>query len=185
MCNGLAKHDSEDDCSKRSYDGQPPQQHLLLVQQQWSQQQQLQQHQIHSACIEEQTGAHVWVKLDSSKSDGQSRVCEISGDTRESVNKANKLDQELVDTCSTQSGCGQTGPVFSSEANKEAEQTVVMVRLSEENHPDSTADEAAWRQFGQPVKKRQQLFRRTLKLAWTHLSWRPQSTPQRWNITRP
>ena len=59
-------------------------------------------------------------------------VCEISGDTRESVNKANKLDQELVDTCSTQSGWGQTGPVFRSEARKEAEQTVVMVRLSEE-----------------------------------------------------
>lgn len=49
--------------------------------------------------IEEQTGAHVWVKLDSSKSDGQSLVCEISGDTREAVNKANKLAQELVDTC--------------------------------------------------------------------------------------
>ena len=78
MCNGVAKHDSEDDCSK---------------------------------------------------SDGQSCVCEISGDTRESVNK---LDQELVDTCSTQNGRGQTGPVFSSEASKEAEQTVVMVRLSEE-----------------------------------------------------
>ena len=44
-------------------------------------------------------GAHVWVKLDSSKSDGQSRVCEISGDTREFVNKASKLTQELVDTC--------------------------------------------------------------------------------------
>ena len=57
MCSGLAKHDSEKDCSKRR------------------------------------------VKLDSSKSDGQSRVCEISGDTRESVNKANKLDQKLVDTC--------------------------------------------------------------------------------------
>ena len=133
MCNGLAKHDSEDDCSKRSYDGKPPQQHPLLVQQQWSQrqQQQLQQHQIHSAQlqrqlhwsvpvhlsgevprtfqhdvngdqnakhIDEQTGAHVWVKFVSSKSDGQSLVCEISGDTRESVNKANKLAQELVDT---------------------------------------------------------------------------------------
>ena len=47
----------------------------------------------------EQMSAHVWVKLDSSKSDGQSRVYEISGDTRESVNKANKLTQELVDTC--------------------------------------------------------------------------------------
>ena len=58
-------------------------------------------------------------------------MCEISGDTRESVNKANKLAQKFVDTCSTQSGCGQTGPVFSSEANKEAEQIVVMVRLSE------------------------------------------------------
>ena len=44
-------------------------------------------------------GAHVWVKLDSSKSDGQSRVYEISGDTRESVNKANKLTQKFVDTC--------------------------------------------------------------------------------------
>ena len=76
--------------------------------------------------------AHVWVKLDSSKSDGQSRVYEISGNTRESVNKANKLAQKLstLVTTSTQSGCGQTGPVFSSEANKEAEQTVVMVRLS-------------------------------------------------------
>ena len=41
----------------------------------------------------------VWVKLDSSKSDGQSRVYEISGDTRESVNKANRLDQKFVDTC--------------------------------------------------------------------------------------
>ena len=128
--------------------------------------------------------AHVWVKLDSSKSDGQSRVYEISGDTRESVNKANRLDQKFVDTCSTQSGCGQTGPVSSSEANKEAEQTVMMVRLSEENHPDSTADEAAWRRLGEPVKKQQQLFRRRLKLGWMHLSWCPQSTPQRWNITR-
>ena len=36
---------------------------------------------------------------DCSKSDGQSRVYEISGDTRESVNKANKLTQKLVDTC--------------------------------------------------------------------------------------
>ena len=101
MCSGLAKHDSEDDCSKRSCDGQPPQQHAtLLLEQQWSQQQQqqLQQHQIHSAHVEEQTGAHVWVKLDSSKSVGQSCVCEISGDIRESVNEANKLDQELVDT---------------------------------------------------------------------------------------
>ena len=35
----------------------------------------------------------------SSKSDGQSRVYEISGDTRESVNKANRLDQKFVDTC--------------------------------------------------------------------------------------
>ena len=34
-------------------------------------------------------------------------------------------------TTSTKSGCGQTGSVSSSEANKEAEQTVVMVRLSE------------------------------------------------------
>ena len=34
-----------------------------------------------------------------------------------------------------------------------------MVRLSEENHPDSTADEAAWRRLREPVKKRQQLFR--------------------------
>ena len=42
---------------------------------------------------------HVWVKLDSSKSDGQSRVYEISGDTRESVNKANKLTQKFVDSC--------------------------------------------------------------------------------------
>ena len=41
----------------------------------------------------------VWVKLDSSKSDGQSRVYEISGDTRESVNRANRLDQKFVDTC--------------------------------------------------------------------------------------
>ena len=47
----------------------------------------------------EQMSAHVWVKLDSSKSDGQSRVYEISGDARESVNKANKLTQEFVDTC--------------------------------------------------------------------------------------
>ena len=45
----------------------------------------------------EQMCAHVWVKLDSSKSDGQSRVYEISGDTRESVNKANRLDQKFVD----------------------------------------------------------------------------------------
>ena len=41
----------------------------------------------------------VWVKLDSIKSDGQSRVYEICGDTRESVNKANRLDQKFVDTC--------------------------------------------------------------------------------------
>ena len=47
----------------------------------------------------EQMSAHIWVKLDSSKSDGQSRVYEISGDTRESVNKANRLDQKFVDTC--------------------------------------------------------------------------------------
>ena len=47
----------------------------------------------------EQTGEHVWIKLDSSESDGQSRVCEISGDTRESVNKANKLTWKLVDIC--------------------------------------------------------------------------------------
>ena len=47
----------------------------------------------------EQMSAHVWVKLDSSESDGQSRVYEISGDTRESVNKANKLAQKLDDTC--------------------------------------------------------------------------------------
>ena len=84
--------------------------------------------------------AHVWVKLDSSKSDGQSRVYEISGDTRESVNKANRLDQKsTLVTTSTRSGCGQISSVFSSEANKEAEQTVVMVRLSDENHSDSTA----------------------------------------------
>ena len=47
----------------------------------------------------EQMSAHVWVKLDSSKSDDQSRVYEISGDTRESVNETNKLAQKLVDTC--------------------------------------------------------------------------------------
>ena len=81
----------------------------------------------------EQMSAHVWVKLDSSKSDGQSRVYEISGDTRESVNKEQVGLRSLstLVTTSTQSGCGQTGPVFSSEANNEAEQTVVMVRLSE------------------------------------------------------
>ena len=33
-----------------------------------------------------------------------SRVCARSVVTRESENKANKLDQELVDTCITQSG---------------------------------------------------------------------------------
>ena len=59
-----------------------------------------------------------------------------------------------------------------------------MVRLSKGNHSDSTADEAACRRLGEPVKKQQQLFRRTLKLGWMHLSWCPQSTPQRWNITR-
>ena len=113
----------------------------------------------------EQMSAHVWVKLDSSKSDGQSRVYEISGDTRESVNKANKLTQKLVDTCSTQSGCGQTGSVFSSEANKEAEQTVVMLRLSGENHQTAQQTKLLGDSSGQPVKKRQQLFRRTLKLS--------------------
>ena len=33
---------------------------------------------------------------------------------------------------STQSGCGQIRTVFSPEANKEAEQTAVIARLSEE-----------------------------------------------------
>ena len=77
--------------------------------------------------------AHVWVKLDSSKSDGQSRVYEISGDTRESVNKANRLDQKFVDTCNDEYAewLRTNRFSFSSEANKEAEQTVVMVRLSE------------------------------------------------------
>ena len=35
-----------------------------------------------------------------------------------------------------------------SEANKEAEQTVVMVRLSDENHPDVTADEGKAKLLG-------------------------------------
>ena len=50
----------------------------------------------------EQMRVHVWVKLDSNKSDGQSRVYEISGDTRGSVNKANKLTQKFVDTCNNE-----------------------------------------------------------------------------------
>ena len=113
----------------------------------------------------EQMSAHVWVKLDSSKSGGQSRVYEISGDTRKSVNKANKLTQKFVDTC-----------------NDEYAKWLRTNRSS--FSPDSTADEAAWRRLREPVKKRQQLFRRTLKLGWMHLPWRPQSTLQRWNITR-
>ena len=50
------------------------------------------------------------------------------------MNKADKLAQELTDTCNgeKQSGCGQISTVFSSEANKEAEQTAVIARLSEE-----------------------------------------------------
>ena len=43
----------------------------------------------------QQTSVHVWVKLDSSKSDGQSRVCEISGDTRESLRVHRQTESAL------------------------------------------------------------------------------------------
>ena len=84
----------------------------------------------------EQMSAHVWVKLDSSKSDGQSLVCEISGDTRESVKNANKLDQKFDETCNDEYAEWLRTNQFSFQfrSKQGAEQTVVMVRLSEENH---------------------------------------------------